>query len=68
MDWLGGRNVAARDIALAFGVPAQLVGIPDAQTYANMAEARMALYEETVLPLVTRVIAGFDHWFKWCTR
>jgi len=62
MDWLGGRNVAARDIALAFGVPAQLVGIPDAQTYANMAEARMALYEETILPLVTRVIAGFDHW------
>ena len=62
MDWLAGRNVAARDIALAFGVPAQLVGIPDAQTYANMAEARMALYEETILPLVTRVIAGFDHW------
>jgi HK97 family phage portal protein len=62
MDWLAGRNTAARDIALAFGVPAQLVGIPDAQTYANMAEARMALYEETVLPLVNRVISGFDHW------
>ncbi|HUY68249.1 MAG TPA: phage portal protein [Alphaproteobacteria bacterium] len=62
MDWLGGRNVAARDIALAFGVPAQLIGIPDAQTYANVAEARLALYEETVLPLLTRVIAGFDHW------
>jgi HK97 family phage portal protein len=62
MDWLAGRNNAARDIALAFGVPAQLIGIPDAQTYANMAEARMAFYEETILPLVTRVIAGFDHW------
>jgi len=62
MDWLGGRNVAARDIALAFGVPAQLIGIPDAQTYANMSEARLALYEETVLPLVNRVIGGFDHW------
>jgi len=62
MDWISGRNVAARDIALAFGVPAQLVGIPDAQTYANMAEARMALYEETVLPLVNRVLGGFDHW------
>jgi HK97 family phage portal protein len=62
MDWLAGRNNAARDIALAFGVPAQMVGIPDAQTYANMSEARMAFYEETVLPLLTRVIAGFDHW------
>ena len=27
-----------------------------------MAEARMAFYEETVLPLITRVIAGVDHW------
>jgi len=62
MDWLAGRDVAARDIALAFGVPAQLIGIPGAQTYANMAEARMALYEETVLPLVSRVIAAFNHW------
>ncbi len=62
MDWLAGRDAAARDIALAFGVPAQLVGLSGAQTYANMAEARLALYEETVLPLIHRVIAAFDHW------
>ncbi|MFA5040866.1 MAG: phage portal protein [Bdellovibrionales bacterium] len=62
MDWLSGRNNAARDIALAFGVPAQLIGIPDAQTYANMEQARLAFYEETVLPQITRVIAGIDHW------
>ncbi len=64
MDWLAGRDAAARDIALAFGVPAQLIGIQGAQTYANMAEARLALYEETVLPLVTRAIAAFDHWLS----
>ncbi len=62
MDWLSGRNNAARDIALAFGVPAQLVGIPDAQTYANVEQARLAFYEETVLPLIARVTAGIDHW------
>jgi HK97 family phage portal protein len=62
MDWLAGRSAAARDIALAFGVPAQLIGIPDAQTYANVEQARLAFYEETVMPLVTRVIAGVDHW------
>lgn len=62
MDWLSGRNNAARDIALAFGVPAQLIGIPDAQTYANMEQARLAFYEETVLPQLTKVIAGLDHW------
>jgi HK97 family phage portal protein len=62
MDWLSGRNAAARDIALAFGVPAQLIGLPDSQTYANMQEARLALYEETVLPLVGRLVAAFNHW------
>jgi HK97 family phage portal protein len=62
MDWLSGRNNAARDIALAFGIPAQLIGLPDAQTYANMEQARLAFYEETVLPQITRVIAGLDHW------
>lgn len=62
MDWLSGRDAAARDIALAFGVPVQLIGIQGAQTYANMQEARMALYEETVLPLVSRLVAAFDHW------
>ncbi len=64
MDWLAGRSASARDIALAFGVPAQLIGVPESQTYANMAEARMAFYEDTVLPITTRVIAGFDHWLS----
>ncbi|MGB9151947.1 MAG: phage portal protein [Alphaproteobacteria bacterium] len=62
MDWLSGRNNAARDIALAFGVPSQLIGLPDAQTYANVEQARLAFYEETILPQLTRVIAGIDHW------
>jgi len=62
MDWLAGRDVSARDIALAFGVPAQLIGIPGAQTYNNLAEARLAFYEETVLPQVERVMAAIDHW------
>ncbi|MDE2030414.1 MAG: phage portal protein, partial [Alphaproteobacteria bacterium] len=62
MDWLAGRSASARDIALAFGVPAQLIGIPETQTYANVEQARLAFYEETVLPLVARTIAAFDRW------
>ncbi|MDX9690361.1 MAG: phage portal protein [Proteobacteria bacterium] len=62
MDWLAGRDAAARDIALAFGVPVQLIGIQGAQTYANMQEARLAFYEETVLPLLSRMVEAFDHW------
>ena len=62
MDWLSGRNTAAREIALAFGVPSQMIGIPDAQTYSNMEQARLAFYEETVLPQVTKAMSGLDRW------
>ena len=30
------KNMAAKDIALVYGVPSQLIGIPDAQTYSKM--------------------------------
>ena len=62
MDFANMKNLSARDISLAFGVPAQLVGIPDAQTYANMAEARLALYEETIIPLLRHVESDLNEW------
>lgn len=62
MDWLAGRKRAAQDIALAFGVPDQLISISESQTYANMAEARLALYEETVLPLVQQFRGELNRW------
>ena len=62
MDFLQQKNVSAKDIALCFGVPSQLVGIPDQQTYANVQEARLALYEETIIPLAKRVESDFNEW------
>lgn len=62
MDFMNAKNISARDIALCFGVPAQLVGIPDAQTYANVQEARLALYEETIIPLARRVQSDLNEW------
>jgi len=62
MDWLKGRDRAARDIALAFGVPEQLIGISESMTYANMLEARLSLYEETVLPLAQQLKAELSRW------
>ena len=62
MDFMQSKNMSARDIALCFGVPAQLVGIPDAQTYANVAEARLALYEDTIIPLARRVQSDLNEW------
>jgi len=62
MDWRQGRDGVAREIALAFGVPAQLIGLPDSQTYANYREARMAFYEDTVLPLAFALRDALNNW------
>ena len=63
MDFLELMNMSAREIALCFGVPAQLVGIAD-QTYANVAEARLSLYEETIIPLLDRIQSDLNEWLS----
>jgi HK97 family phage portal protein len=61
MDFLELMNASAREIALCFGVPAQLVGLSDT-TYANVAEARLSLYEETIIPLLDRIQSDLNEW------
>ncbi|MDB5623287.1 MAG: phage portal protein, partial [Devosia sp.] len=46
MDFIEAKHAAARDIALAFGVPPMLLGIPGDNTYANLAEANRALWRQ----------------------
>jgi HK97 family phage portal protein len=62
MDFIEAKNSAARDIALAFGVPPQLLGIKGDNTYNNMQEARLAFLEETILPLVDRTLDALNNW------
>ena len=62
MDFIEARHAAARDIALAFGVPPMLLGIPGDNTYANMAEANRALWRQTLVPLVVRVSQELSLW------
>jgi HK97 family phage portal protein len=57
MDFVALKESAARDIALAFGVPPVLVGLPGDATYANAREAGRALYRQTVLPMAERILA-----------
>jgi HK97 family phage portal protein len=64
MDFMEAKNGAAREIALAFGVPPMLLGIPGDNTYANYQEANRALWRQTVLPLVTRVAQDLAHWLS----
>ncbi|MGK6315254.1 phage portal protein [Neorhizobium sp. DT-125] len=64
MDFIEAKNGAARDIALAFGVPPMLIGIPGDNTYANYQEANRAFYRLTVLPLIARTAASFSAWLS----
>ncbi len=67
MDFVGLKAAAAREIALAFGVPPMLLGLPGDATYANYREANRALWRLTVLPLADAVFgalaAGLGEWF-----
>ncbi|MDF3605700.1 phage portal protein [Paracoccus sp. DMF-8] len=64
MEFHETKLAASREIALAFGVPPMLLGIPGDATYANYAEANRAFYRLTVLPLVTRVAASVAWWLS----
>lgn len=62
MDWLEGKNTSARDIALAFGVPPILLNIPGDSTFANYKEARMAFYEDTIIPIMSMFRDELNNW------
>lgn len=65
MDFIEAKNSAARDIALAFGVPPQLLGINGDNTYSNMHEARLALWEDTILPLLDNLTDSLTNWLGY---
>jgi HK97 family phage portal protein len=67
MDFATLKSAAARDIALAFGVPPMLLGLPGDNTYANYREANRALWRLTLLPLAEKLFSalreGLAPWF-----
>ena len=62
MEFQKTKESAAREIALAYGVPPMLLGIQGDATYANYQEANRAFFRLTVLPLATRVTASLAAW------
>lgn len=58
MDFVGLKAAAAREIALAFGVPPMLMGLPGDNAYANYREANRALWRQTILPLMGKICGG----------
>jgi HK97 family phage portal protein len=62
MEFQKTKEAAAREIAVAFGVPPMILGIPGDATYANYQEANRAFYRLTVLPMATRVTSAIADW------
>jgi HK97 family phage portal protein len=67
MEFHKTKEAAARDIAVAFGIPPMLLGVPGDATYANYQEANRAFYRLTVVPLVSRIAAAVAHWLSGFT-
>lgn len=62
MDWIEGRNATAREICQVFNTSPMMIGLPGDNTYANMAEARLSLYEDNVLPLLDEICYELNSW------
>jgi HK97 family phage portal protein len=64
MQFIEAKNMAAREIALAFGVPPMLLGIPGDNTFANYAEANRSFWRQSVLPLAARTAEALTNWLE----
>ncbi|MBI1954100.1 MAG: phage portal protein, partial [Proteobacteria bacterium] len=64
LDFIEGKNLSAREITQAYGVPPMLAGVPGDATFANYKEARFHLWEDTILPLLEFIVAEFNLWFS----
>jgi HK97 family phage portal protein len=62
MEYIEGQRENARRLALAFGIPPQLLGIPGDSTYSNYQEANRAFYRDTVLPLANDYLSMLARW------
>lgn len=61
MDFNTMLQVVSRNICGAFGVPHVLV-LPGEATFANRQDARLELWEQTILPLVSRLCDELNNW------
>ncbi|RMF10093.1 MAG: phage portal protein [Alphaproteobacteria bacterium] len=62
MEFIAGKHAAAREIALAFGVPPMLLSIPGDNTYSNYQEANRSLWRLTLLPLLEKTASAIGRW------
>lgn len=61
MDFGEGKDDAARDICIAWGVPHVLI-VKGASTFNNVSEAKLELYEDNVIPFLNTVLDELNNW------
>lgn len=61
MEFIESKEVSATDLAIAFGVPPELMGLGE-KTYANQKEARLAFWEDTNLPTMDALRDLLNYW------
>ena len=64
LDFIEAKAGAAREIALALGVPPLVLGLPGDNTFSNYQEANRAFWRQTILPFVHRLQASFNTWLQ----
>ncbi|MDR0942351.1 MAG: phage portal protein [Holosporales bacterium] len=64
LDFISGKELSAKEIALAFGVPNILIGCMSSATFSNYKEARYNFWEETLIPLLNIVAGEFANWLQ----
>ena len=64
MDFIQLKNMAAREIALALGVPPLVLGLAGDNTHANYAEANRVFWRQCVAPLVKRTAESLSLWLS----
>ena len=62
LDFISGKELSAKEIAISFGVPGILIGSMNAATFSNYKEARNNFWEETVIPLMSLFIGEMSNW------
>lgn len=62
MDFLKTKNVSQKDVGLVYGVPSQLLGLKDSQTFANYEQANLSFHRDTVIPLGNLFLGELNRW------
>jgi HK97 family phage portal protein len=62
LEFIEGGRELSRKIAMSYGVPSMLLGIPGDNTYSNYFEARLSFWEDTISYYLNYLKAELNNW------